>query len=170
MIERGVRFAIAGAVFAADRASKYWIEQNVSAFDTVTVIPGVFNIVHAQNRGAAFGFLNQAEGALRNFLLIGVSAAILIYVAIQLWRMPKHMWPEGNLAPAALALVFGGALGNLFDRIWRGSVTDFLQVFIGSYEWPSFNVADSAITVGAGLLFVALWRAKPQTEGRVPLA
>ena len=162
MIERGVRFAISGAVFAADRGSKYWIEQNVSAFDSLSVIPGVMNIIHAQNRGAAFGFMNQSEGPLRSFLLVGVSSVILAYVAVQLWRMPKQMWPQGNLAAAALALVFGGALGNLFDRVWRGSVTDFLQVFIGSYEWPSFNVADSAITVGALLLFYALWRAQPQ--------
>ncbi|MFN7935016.1 MAG: signal peptidase II [Bryobacteraceae bacterium] len=162
MIERGVRFAISGAVFAADRGSKYWIEQNVSAFDTLTVVPGVFHIIHAQNRGAAFGFLNQNEGPFRVFLLIGVSSVILAYVALQLWRMPKAMWPQESLTAAALAMVFGGALGNLFDRIVRGSVTDFLQVFIGTYEWPSFNVADSAITVGACLLFLALWRAKPQ--------
>lgn len=162
MIERGARFAISGAIFAADRASKYWIEQNVTAFDTLPVIPGVFNIIHAQNRGAAFGFLNQAEGPLRTFLLVGVSSAILAYVAVQLWRMPKQMWPQESLAAGALAMVFGGALGNLFDRIYRGSVTDFLQIFIGSYEWPSFNVADSAITVGACLLFFVLWRSQPQ--------
>ncbi len=162
MIQRGPRFAISGALFLADRASKYWIEQNVSAFDSLPIIPGVFHIVHTQNRGAAFGFLNQSEGPLRSFLLIGVSSVILVYVALQLWRMPKQMWPQETVAAVALALVFGGALGNLFDRIWRGSVTDFLQVFIGSYEWPSFNVADSAITIGAGLLFLALWRAKPQ--------
>jgi signal peptidase II len=162
MIERSTRFAISGAVFAADRGSKYWIEQHVSAFDTLPVIPGVFNIIHAQNRGAAFGFLNQSDGPARTFLLIGVSSVILAYVALQLWRMPARMWPQESLTAAALALVFGGALGNLFDRIVRGSVTDFLQVFIATYEWPSFNVADSAITVGASLLFLALWRAKPQ--------
>ncbi|MBL8174574.1 MAG: signal peptidase II [Bryobacterales bacterium] len=162
MIQRGARFAISGAIFAADRASKFWIEQNLTAFDSLTVIPGVCNIVHTQNRGAAFGFLNQADGPLRAFLLIGLSSAILVYVAVQLWRMPKQMWPQHSLAAAALALVFGGASGNLYDRFVRGSVTDFLQVFIGSYEWPSFNVADSAISIGACLLFFTLWKAHPQ--------
>ena len=163
MMDRGVRFAISGAVLLADRGTKYWIEQNLSAFDTIVVIPHVFNIVHAQNRGAAFGFLNDSSGAIRNFILIGVSSLILAYIALQLWQMPKRMWPEGYWPSLGLALVFGGAVGNLFDRVWRGSVTDFLQVFIGSYEWPSFNVADSAISVGAGVLLIALWRSSART-------
>ena len=72
-------------------------------------------------------------------------------VGVMLWRLPKNAaW----LMPTSLALVFGGAFGNLWDRVLRGSVTDFLQVFIGSYEFPSFNVADSAITIGASLLVV----------------
>jgi signal peptidase II len=159
MMPRPVRFAIAGLVMVIDRITKYWVEQSLSAFDTITVIPGVFNLVHAQNRGAAFGILNEAEGFLRSFVLIGVSGAILVYLAHQLFTLPASTWPAGMLTPTALALVLGGACGNLFDRIWRGSVTDFLQVFIGSYEWPSFNVADSAITVGAILLIFSMWRA-----------
>lgn len=161
MMERPARFAIAALVFVLDRLSKYWIEQNVSAWDTHVVIPGIFNIIHAENRGAAFGFLNQSESWVRTLALVGVSGLIMAYLVVQLWRMPKNMWPDGNLSGLALGLVLGGALGNLYDRVVRGAVTDFLQFFIGSYEWPSFNVADSAISVGAGLLFIALWRAKP---------
>lgn len=158
MISRPLRFGISMAVFVADRLSKLWIEGNVSAWDTLSVIPGVLNIVHAQNRGAAFGFMAQAEGYWRTLILICVSAVVMSFVAVQLWRLPAKGWPSGNWTPVALSLVLGGAIGNLYDRIWRGSVTDFIQVFIGSYEWPSFNVADSAISTGAVMLILVLWR------------
>ncbi len=163
MISRLARFAIASSIAIADRASKHWIETNVGAWDSHTVIPNVFNIINTQNRGAAFGVLAQSEGAARHFLLIGVAASVMIYVAVQLWRMPKGSWPATNWVAVALALLVGGAAGNLYDRIFRGSVTDFLQVFIGSYEWPSFNVADSAISVGAILLLLSLGRAPGRT-------
>lgn len=161
MMSRAARFAIAASVLLFDRLSKFWIEQHVSAFDTLPVLPGVFHIIHAQNRGAAFGVLNDHQGPLRAILLIGVAAAVMAFVAVQLWRFPKGGWVPGHVTPVALALVLGGAAGNLYDRIVRGSVTDFLQVFIGPYEWPSFNVADSAITIGAGLLILTLWQARP---------
>lgn len=164
MISRPLRFGIAALVFVADRLSKFWIESNVSAWDTFAVIPGVFNIVHAQNKGAAFGFLAQSEGSLRTLVLICVSALVMSFVGTQLWRLPAPGWPSGNLTPMALGLVLGGAIGNLFDRIWRGSVTDFLQVFIGSYEWPCFNVADSAISIGAVLLILTMWRSPHEAE------
>jgi signal peptidase II len=157
MISRVARFGISGLLLVLDRLTKYWIETKLDSWDTIVVIPGVFNIIHAQNRGAAFGVMNQSEGPLRTFLLVGVSFAVMVFVAVQLWRIPKGSWPPGNVAPVALAVVLGGAAGNLYDRILRGSVTDFLQFFIGSFEWPSFNVADSAITIGAGLLMFSLW-------------
>jgi signal peptidase II len=160
MISRTARFSISTAIFALDRLTKYWIEQSLDSWTTIPVVPGVFNIIHAQNRGAAFGVMNQSEGPLRTFLLVGVSFAVMLFVALQLWRLPKGGWPPGNLVPGALSMVLGGAAGNLYDRILKGSVTDFLQVFIGHYEWPSFNVADSAITVGAGLLMISLWNTR----------
>lgn len=162
MISRAARFGISSGLFALDRLTKYWIEQSLDSWDTIAVIPGVFNIIHAQNRGAAFGVMNQSEGPLRTFLLVGVSFAVMLFVAVQLWRLPKGGWPPGNLTPVALSMVLGGAAGNLYDRILRGSVTDFLQFFIGRFEWPSFNVADSAITVGAGLLMISLWTTRKQ--------
>jgi len=162
MISRAARFGISTALFACDRLTKSWIEKSLDSWDTLVVIPGFFNIIHAQNRGAAFGVMNQSEGPLRTFLLVGVSCAVMLFVAVQLWRLPKGGWPAGSLTPVALAMVLGGAAGNLYDRILRGSVTDFLQFFIGSFEWPSFNVADSAITVGAGLLMLSLWTSRKQ--------
>ncbi|MBI3208360.1 MAG: signal peptidase II [Candidatus Solibacter usitatus] len=161
MISRRARVGIAAAILILDRLTKAWIEQTFSVWDIRVVIPGVFNIVHTQNRGAAFGFLNQSDGWWRMAILIGISSLVSIFVAVQLWRFPKGGWPEKNSAAFGLSLMMGGALGNLMDRIMRGTVTDFLQVFIGSYEWPSFNVADSAICVGAGLLLVAAWQQKP---------
>jgi signal peptidase II len=162
MISRAARFSIAALVAAADRLSKYWIEANVTPWDTHPVIPGIFNIVHTQNKGAAFGMLASADGAWRMILLVGVALAVMAFVAVQLWRMPRGGWPPTNLVAVPLSMMLGGAAGNLYDRIFRGSVTDFLQVFIGSYEWPSFNVADSAISVGAVLLLVSFWRPQPQ--------
>jgi signal peptidase II len=88
-------------------------------------------------------------------LLVGVSMGVMATVGVILWRLPKN---AGGLMFISLALVFGGAFGNLWDRVLRGSVTDFLQVFIGSYEFPAFNVADSAITIGATLLLLDLVR------------
>ena len=140
----------AGLIVALDRITKVVIEQKVALWDTIPVIPGILNIVYTRNRGAAFGLLNDAPEYLRKFLLIGVSLVILGYIVRMLWTQAASR--------AALTLVLGGAVGNLYDRIVYGSVTDFIQVFLGSYEWPSFNVADSAICIGAGLLALEIFR------------
>jgi signal peptidase II len=86
--------------------------------------------------------------------------AVLAIIGVILWRPPRVAISDTPLLRTGLALVFGGALGNLWDRLMRGTVTDFLQFFFGSYEFPSFNAADSAITIGAGLLILDLWRTR----------
>ena len=146
---------IIGAIVASDQASKLVIRTQVSSFDIIPVIPGIFNIVHAENPGAAFSMLADAPPLIRSVFLIGVSLALITILGAMLWRPPAG---TTSWMATALALVFGGALGNLWDRVFRGTVTDFVQVFIGSYEFPSFNVADSAITVGAVLLAIDLLR------------
>ncbi len=143
------------AVVALDRASKLAIRAQVSPWETIPVIAGIFNIVHAENPGAAFSMLADAPPIIRGVLLIGVSLVLMAVIGVMLWRLPAK---SSVFLATALALVFGGALGNLWDRVSRGTVTDFAQVFIGSYEFPSFNVADSAITVGATLLAMDLLR------------
>ena len=153
------------AVAALDRASKLYVRGHVSAWDIIPVIPGVFNIVHAENPGAAFSLLADAPPLVRAVLLVGVSVLLMAVIGAMLWRLPGK---SSTLLSIALALVFGGALGNLWDRVVRGTVTDFVQVYIGSYEFPAFNVADSAITVGAVLLAVDLlrndlWRSSRKT-------
>ena len=140
-------------VVMLDRVSKLYIRSHYAEWDITVVIPHIFNIVHAENFGAAFSMLASAPPLVRAVLLIGISAMVMTVVGVMLWRLPKN---AGALMSTSLALVFGGAFGNLWDRIFRGSVTDFLQVFIGSYEFPSFNVADSAITIGAALLIIDL--------------
>lgn len=144
-----------------DRITKLWIEHNVSPYDVIPVIPGIFNIVHAENPGAAFSILAEAAPMIRKLVLIGLSTFVLAIVGVLLWRAPSSSkFAEATASDKwmriGLTLVFGGALGNLIDRIFRGTVTDFIQVFIGSYEFPSFNVADSAITIGACLLVIDL--------------
>lgn len=154
------RIAIIAAVVLLDRLTKLYIQANFSAFDIVPVIPGVFNIVHAENPGAAFSLLADAPLAVRQFVLVLLSGVISVIIAYLLFR-PQPPNPRETVAtPIGLSLVLGGALGNLWDRVAIGTVTDFLQVFIGPYEYPSFNVADSAIFCGAVLLIGDLWRGR----------
>jgi signal peptidase II len=131
-----------------DRITKLYIRAYWSDSDLVPVVRGFFNIVHVENSGAAFGMLAQGS----HLFLIGISLVVMSVVAVMLWRLPAgHV-----MVQSGLALVFGGALGNFWDRVYRGTVTDFLQFFFGSYEFPSFNVADTAINVGAALLVLDL--------------
>lgn len=162
MSSRWPGYGLALFIFFLDRLTKLYIEHNLAAWDVIPVIPGFFNIVHTQNRGAAFGFLSDSTGAWRTALLVGVSLVVLGFIGASMWRPSRAGFRPSPLLMVGLGLVFGGALGNVYDRLTRGSVTDFLQFFFGSYEFPSFNVADSAITVGAGLLILDMWRSKRQ--------
>ncbi len=147
------------ALVVLDRVTKIGIQHSFSPYDIFPVIPGILNIVHAENPGAAFSMLADASPVIRKLVLIGLSTFVLTIVGVLLWRSPNSSsGVRETLMRAGLTLVFGGALGNLIDRVFRGTVTDFIQVFIGSYEFPSFNVADSAITIGAGLLVIDLLR------------
>ncbi len=150
---------VAATIVILDRLTKIAILDTFPPHELIPIIPGIFNIVHAENPGAAFSMLAEASPLIRKLVLIGLSSAVVAFIGVLLWRNPKQTAAANDLLMQwALALVFGGALGNLIDRIFRGTVTDFIQVFIGSYEFPSFNVADSAITIGAGLLILDLLR------------
>jgi len=149
--------AIVLAVVFLDRATKMYIQHAFSPADLVPVIPGFFNIVHWENPGAAFSMLADSASAWRGPLLVGVSVTVMAVIAVMLWRPRRRGPPLSPLMRTALALVFGGALGNLWDRALRGTVTDFLLFIFGSYEFPAFNVADTMINIGAGLLLLDLW-------------
>ena len=155
MTQRTQSAIIVALVVILDRLTKLWIVAKVSAFSVIPVIPGFFNIVHAENPGAAFSMLADAPPQWRGIVLIGISTVVMVFIAALLWRPLDSRWMR-----ISLPLVFGGALGNLLDRIFRGTVTDFLQVFLGRYEYPSFNVADSAISIGACLLVLDLLRSR----------
>jgi signal peptidase II len=154
---------IAAAVVAVDQATKWAIVQWVPLYGTVP-INEFMNLTHQQNTGAAFSFLADAGGWQRWFFVVLASVVSLVLI-VWLWRLRK----ENQLAlSGGLALVLGGAVGNLIDRVWLGYVTDFIQVWFGSWAFPSFNVADSAITVGATLLIIdALFLSGRQEEAPV---
>lgn len=138
-----------GVVLVADQLSKWLIVQHVPKFSKLPVMPYV-NLTHQENPGAAFSFLAEAGGWQRWFL--SVLAAVVSAVIVRwLWQLRDER--QAVLA-VGLALVLGGALGNLVDRLLLGHVIDFIQVLIAGWPFPSFNVADAAITVGAGLLIV----------------
>lgn len=165
--------AVASGIVAADRLSKIWIQQAISTYDSVSVIPGWLRIIHTENPGAAFGFLAQGNPVLRSIVLIGVSALVLAFVAWALWG--GGMWRGSRVSGVAgfhallmrlgLSLILGGAMGNLYDRVVYQTVTDFIEVYHGGWSFPAFNVADSAITIGAILLLLDLLRQSPKEYG-----
>jgi len=156
--QRKMALVIIAGLFLLDRASKMWIEVHLGLYDRLTVIPGIFNIVHTENPGAAFSLFADASPVVRFLVLICASLAMMGVIGQMLWQATASPGAASQTQRTALTLVLGGALGNLYDRVLFGRVTDFLQVFLGTYEWPSFNVADSAICVGAALLAIdMLW-------------
>jgi signal peptidase II len=150
---------IAGAVFALDRFTKWIIETRVSVMDTHHVIPGFFDIIHSSNRGVAFSLFHDSTSPWRTTLLILAALAALAIVG---WMIGRSTGAD-RLTLYGLGLIFGGALGNLFDRVVWGAVTDFLDFYLGNLHWPAFNVADSAVVVGSGLLLLDLLK-KPKRE------
>jgi signal peptidase II len=151
-------YAAAAGVFALDRITKWIIESRMSFTETYKVIPGFFDIVKSQNRGVAFGILNDSTSEWRTTLLVLASIAAVLVVSVVLWRAHRL----DRLLLWGLALILGGAAGNVFDRMVWGRVTDFLLFYIGQYQWPAFNVADSAIVIGSGLLLLDQFRPRRQ--------
>ncbi len=149
-------YLTAGAIFALDRLTKWIIDTHVSFFDTYRVIPGFFDIVRSQNRGVAFGLFNESTWEWRTTLLVVTSLAAVIVVSLMLWNARRL----DRLSLWGLSFILGGAAGNVFDRMVFGHVTDFLVFYIRGYQWPAFNMADSAIVVGSSLLMIDLLRSK----------
>ena len=152
---RWVMLVIAAVVIVLDRLTKLRVEAKIPLGRHVAVIPHYFWISHVLNTGAAFSMFDSAKSPLlvRN-LLIGFSVAAVIVVLVVLWRVGRSV----SITSVALALILGGTLGNLYDRIVYHYVIDFLEVHIHGYHWPDFNVADSAIVVGACLLLLEMLR------------
>lgn len=155
-IRRIVCLLIAVAVLAGDQITKNIIRNTVPPGRVITVIPGFFNIIHTENSGIAFSLFAGSSSSWKMVLLIAVSVALLAAVVVVALKSREMNWVTG----IGLALILGGAASNLLDRIRFGQVIDFLDVYYRSYHWPTFNVADSSIVVGAGLLLVELFIAK----------
>jgi signal peptidase II len=138
--------SIIGIVLVLDQITKYLIQTHVRLNDSITVVPGFFNITHVRNKGAAFGILSTLPEFWRSAFFITVT--LVAVAAISALIIKTHE----RLLVYAFSLIAGGAIGNVVDRIRYGEVVDFIQWYIKSYYWPSFNVADSAISIGVVLL------------------
>ncbi len=141
--------AVAFVVVLADQLTKWAIIEWVALYERIP-LNSFINLTHQRNTGAAFSFLADAGGWQRWFF-VTLASVVSIVIAIWLWRIRRER--QAMLA-AGLALVLGGAVGNLIDRILLGYVTDFIQVWFGDWAFPSFNVADAGISVGAALLII----------------
>src|SRR5437763_16483810 len=138
---RKYHFLIAVLVVVFDRMAKRVVDKNIALHDSITIVPGFFHLTHVENRGAAFGLFAESPSEWKITVLVMFSLIALVVVSALLWKNSHAMTTTG----VGLSLILGGALGNLWDRLVSGQVVDFLDFYIGSYHWPAFNVADSAI-------------------------
>jgi signal peptidase II len=151
--------ALSAFVAIADHVSKKFIVHRLPSGRAHTVIPGLLRITHVLNTGAAFSFL--ADSASPDMVLKGLilfSVAAVVIVGVMLLRSCDSI----SYTSIALALILGGAVGNLYDRVVYHYVIDFIDVHVGSYHWPDFNFADSAICIGAALLMIEIFRSQPE--------
>lgn len=135
-------------ILVIDQITKSVVAQSIAFGTNRSIIPGFFNLSHVRNRGAIFGFFSQSSNPLVFVLLTLASLAAFSLVIYYFIKVPD----SERLLKITLSLILAGALGNLIDRIFKGYVIDFLDFYVGRYHWPSFNVADSCISVGAILL------------------
>ncbi len=149
-ISRIIVIAIAVLIFLGDQATKAMVEASIPEHAIIPVLPRFFNLTHIKNPGAAFGLFSDSPAPWKTALLIVISGALLLTVVGVVWKNRRLQWE----ASVGLALILGGALSNLVDRIRFGRVIDFLDLHFRGYHWPAFNLADSAIVVGAGFLIL----------------
>lgn len=148
---------ISGGIIILDQLTKLLILQYLPLHSSLEIIPGFFNLVHVRNPGGAFSIFAGANSALRQGLFMGLT----VFIVIVLLFAYRKLRPEDRWTRTSYALIVGGALGNLVDRLrFGGEVIDFLDCYVGAYHWPAFNAADSAITAGALMLVVTLLRGK----------
>jgi signal peptidase II len=145
------------AVLVLDQWTKWLVELHLPHHAAHPLIPGFLNLTHVRNTGVAFGLFATDHGG-GSLLLVLLGLAALAAVGLYFWFTPTR----DRILLTALALVVGGAVGNLIDRITSGAVTDFVDVYVGNHHWPSFNVADSAISVGIVLMAIDSFRPRHQ--------
>jgi signal peptidase II len=140
-------------IVIVDQISKLAVMNSLRIHESVSVIAGFFNLVHVRNRGMAFGFLNRPDINFGFYLLVAASCVAIVFLLIWFIKLKE----SDPLTVLALSLIMGGAVGNLIDRLRFREVVDFLDFYVGDYHWPAFNVADSAITVGAILIGITIF-------------
>ncbi|CCH47630.1 signal peptidase II [Pseudodesulfovibrio piezophilus] len=141
------------AVIILDQATKLWISSAMEVWTGKTIIPEFFNLVHVLNRGAAWGFLDSDTISWQRPLFIVVTFIALGFIGFML----KTTEPSDKWMVSGLGLITGGAVGNLIDRIHLGVVVDFLDFYLGTHHWPAFNIADCALTLGAGCILLSMF-------------
>jgi signal peptidase II len=151
---RGPYVLIMAGVVVLDQLTKWMIVRSLDLHEYHPVVDGLLSLSHVRNRGAAFGILSDADLPYQALIFSTLSLLALIAIAVYAYRLPR----EARLPRTALTLVLGGAVGNLIDRVRLGYVVDFIHVYWRQYQWPDFNVADSAITVGVALLVLDILR------------
>ena len=156
--------ALLGAVVLLDQATKALLVRTLELHDSRSIVDGLLSLSHVHNRGAAFGVLSDARLPYQPVLLSALSLAALMAIAYYFVRLPA----AARLPRLALALVLGGAVGNLIDRLRLGYVVDFVHVYWREHAWPDFNVADSAITVGVVLLILDILRETRAEKSEAP--
>lgn len=151
----GLYGLLSGTIIIVDQIVKALVVKNIPFYGTARVIPGFLDLTHIHNKGAILGFLNRSENAATPFILLGLNVAALVLVVLYFTKTSE----KERLARVALAMIVGGALGNIVDRLFRGYVVDFIDMYAGKFHWPTYNVADACISVGAVLLiFSVLFR------------
>ena len=147
---RRLELGLAAAIIAADQAAKAVVRANIPLHESVTVVPGFLYLTHVRNTGAAFGFLNAVDFPYKSVVVALIATAALMAIAVYAARVSPHE----RVARVGLAMILGGAIGNLIDRLAFGSVVDFVDVVFGSWHFWAFNVADSAITLGVVAMMI----------------
>jgi signal peptidase II len=159
---RAVHFSVALLVVLLDRWTKRLVAARIAMYRHIQIIPGFFRLTHTENTGAAFSLFADSPSHWKTALLIGFSVVAMVIVSVLLWRQARAFTITG----LALALILGGAVGNLWDRVASGRVVDFLLLYFKQYQWPVFNLADSAIVVGAALLVIEILFHKTPSDER----
>jgi signal peptidase II len=149
---RSVHFLLALIVILLDRWSKRMVAARIPMYKQNTIIPGFIDITHTENTGAAFSLFADSPAHWKTAMLITFSVVAMIVVSILLWKQSRAL----TMTSIALSLILGGAVGNLWDRVASGRVVDFLLLYVKTYRWPVFNLADSAIVIGASLLVLEI--------------
>ena len=152
MVTHARVLAIFTFVLVLDQTTKYLVRSLMKPYRSVPVIPGIFNLVYVLNKGGAFGIWSSLPPLLRGLVFITFSLAAIVALLVIYWKLYQT-----RLTRFGIAFLMGGAIGNLVDRLRWGMVVDFLDFYLGSYHWPAFNVADMAICLGLGLVFLEIF-------------